>query len=598
MLVTTEQEPAGDEQTTGRRRTLRQRWEARNRRERGIAIVWLALTLLTMVLFAGFAVDVANWYLRAERIQRAADAGALAGAAFMPADLSGATTAAKQVAVKNGYAVGGSQQTAVAVSQEANPNRVRVKITTDVPTFFLGLIGIDKLRMTREAVGEYVAPVPMGSPENKLGNDPARNQVTPQFWINIAGPNSTKESGDRFQAKNCGSGFANCTGSSNPGITNDDYATDGYFFSLKVKNPVAGQPLNVQVYDPAFTYVGDFCEQNMPTQAQANALQALPGNPYPDAASRYAPTPTSDGQPKSDANKWLPTKWCTGDQDIGGRTTRTTFILRAPDNSPWDNSNNPVLCSVTMPYFTPGQNGFGTINEMLTPTSAKYNAQFASLFRQNVTICSVDAPVPAGDYILQIRSNALAGSPGTYTASVADGGHNRMSIFAGFGSSGLATVNGSAVTINALGRLPIYANADAANTTFYLARVLPYDAGRTLRITLWDMGDATQAGTLQFIPPAEQLNGLTNFSGCKFSKTGSASMTTNASTCTISNVSSANGYNGQQVTIDIPIPANYACNETDPNGCWIKVRAAFPSGVSDTTTWAAAILGNPIRIVE
>lgn len=584
--MTTEHEPADDESTTGQRRTLRQRWEARNRRERGIAIVWLALTLLTMVLFAGFAVDVANWYLRAERIQRAADAGALAGAAFMPADLSGATTNARQVAVKNGYAVGGSQNTTVQVTQEANPNRVRVRITTDVPTFFLGLIGIDELRMTREAVGEYVAPVPMGSPENKLGNDPARNQVTPQFWINIAGPNSTKESGDRFQAKRCGSGYANCTGTANPGITNDDYATDGYVFALKVKNVVAGQPLNVQVYDPAFTYVNDTCGTNMPTQAEANALQALPGNPYPDGASRYAPGLT---------------KWCTGDQDIGGRTTQTTFRVLAPDLTPWNSLDNPVVpgCTVTMPYFTPGQNGFGTINEMLTPTNAKYNAQFASLFRQNVTICSVPAgSVTTGDYILQVRSNVLSATPGTYNASVADGGHNRMSIFTGFGSSGLASVDGANVTINALGRLPIYANADAANTTFYLARVLPYDAGRTLRITLWDMGDASEAGTLQILPPAEGLNGLTTFSGCNFSKTGSASMTTNSGTCTISNVSSGNGYNGQLVTIDIPIPSNYDCNDDVGTGCWIKVRAAFPSGVSDTTTWAAAILGNPIRIVE
>ena len=50
--------------------------------------------------------------------------------------------------------------------------------------------------------------------------------------------------------------------------------------------------------------------------------------------------------------------------------------------------------------------------------------------------------------------------------------------------------------------------------------------------------------------------------------------------------------------MDIPIANDYTCSDTVGTGCWIKVRAAFPSGVSDTTTWAAAILGNPIRIVE
>jgi hypothetical protein len=75
-------------------------------------------------------------------------------------------------------------------------------------------------------------------------------------------------------------------------------------------------------------------------------------------------------------------------------------------------------------------------------------------------------------------------------------------------------------------------------------------------------------------------------------------MSTSASTCTITNVSSGTGFNGRSVNVDIPIPSDYTCNDTVGTGCWIKVRAAFPAGVSDTTTWSAAILGNPIRLVE
>ena len=97
--------------TRGRLRRLlpsRTPWRQKTRQERGIAMVWLAMSLLTMVLFAGFAVDVSNWYLRAERIQRAADAGAHAGVAFLPADLSTATTTAKKEPAMNGYPQGGS----------------------------------------------------------------------------------------------------------------------------------------------------------------------------------------------------------------------------------------------------------------------------------------------------------------------------------------------------------------------------------------------------------------------------------------------------------------------------------------------------------
>ena len=84
-------------------------------------MVWFALTLLTMVLFAGFAVDVSNWYFQAERIQRAADAGAHSGVIFLPADLPQATTVATGTVAKNGYPVGGPRNTAVAVTQEPNP---------------------------------------------------------------------------------------------------------------------------------------------------------------------------------------------------------------------------------------------------------------------------------------------------------------------------------------------------------------------------------------------------------------------------------------------------------------------------------------------
>jgi hypothetical protein len=591
--------PASDESgdqpgpRTGRGRSRRS-WAQKSRRERGVVLVWFALLLVVLLGFAGFAVDLSNWWFQAERLQRGADAAAHAGVVYLPADLANATSTARAEAAKNGYRASGADSNAtIAVSQEPNPNRLRVKVTTTVPSYFVGLLGVDEITLTREAVAEYIAPVPMGSPENKLGNDPARGQNSPQFWINIAGPNSTKASGDRYQAKMCGTAVAGCTGAANPGINNDEYSFEGYFFSLHVTSAPAGQPLQVQVYDPAMTYVGDKCENNLPSAAQNLTLQSLPGNPYPDATTRYAGGLTT---------------WCTGDQDISGRTNQTTFIVREPDDTPWSDTDNPIIsnCTSTMPAYTPNQNGMGTIFQMLDPNSGPDgptvtlgNGQvltFAQVFRQNVTLCEIPAgSVEVGEYILQVRSNATAASPSVYSSTMNQGGHNRMSIFAGFGTAGLDATDGSNVTINARGRLPIYANADAADTTFYLARVLPYDAGRTLRITLFDMGDASQAGTLRIIPPAEYAS---SFSGCSFARNDNATLTTNAGTCTMSNVSSSNGFDGRSVTVDIPIPNDYDCDDHIGTGCWIKVQAAFPAGVADTTTWSAAILGNPIRLVE
>ena len=73
-------------------------------------------------------------------------------------------------------------------------------------------------------------------------------------------------------------------------------------------------------------------------------------------------------------------------------------------------------------------------------------------------------------------------------------------------------------------------------------------------------------------------------------------MTFNAGTCTLT---VPNGYyNERIVTVDIPVPSSYSCNPSIATECWITVQANFPGAVNDTTTWSAAILGNPIRLVE
>ena len=226
-----------------------------------MVVVWFALMLIVLLGFAGFAVDMSNWWFQAERLQRAADAGAHAGVVFLPADVAGATTTARAEAAKNGYTTTGAGANAtITVTQEPNPNRLRVKITTEVPTYFVGLLGVDSVELNREAVAEYVSPVPMGSPENRLGNDPEIG-YNPQLWSMVGGPQSYKHWGDRYQAKRCALNSTYfeslCTSSRNP--QNDDYATDGYLYALEVKQKVAGQPLRIQIYDPAFVDTGSTC---------------------------------------------------------------------------------------------------------------------------------------------------------------------------------------------------------------------------------------------------------------------------------------------------------------------------------------------------
>ena len=578
---------AAAERPGRRRRRQRTPWAEKSRTERGVVLIWFALLLVVLMGFAGFAVDLSNWWFQAERLQRAADSGAHAGVVFMPGDLTNATSTARAEVAKNGYRTsGGNANAIIAVSQEPNPNRLRVRITTTVPSYFVGLLGVDEVTLTREAVAEYVAPVPMGSPENRLGNDPEVG-YNPQLWSMVGGPKSDKEWGDRYQAKVCTVGVSGCTST-----TNNEYEENGYIYAVEVKSPPAGQDLRIQVYDPAFVDIGSTCGTRMPSGAQLTALQALNPAYYGDAPTRYASGATV---------------WCSGDVDHEGANIDTSFVVREPNATEWTDVDNPIVNNATCspqtfkPYDPTTTNSIydwlRTGPESIVDGVAPWT--LAESFRRWVTVCTIPAAqVKPGKYILQVRTNATAAAPSVYAPTVNTGGHNRFSLRAGFGTSGITSVDGTNVTISARGRLPLFTNASGANATFYLARVLPYDAGRTLRISLFDMGDVSgSAGSLQIIPPSEYAE---TFSGCSFLRDGSApsALNTTPSTCTLNQVSSANGYQGKLVTIDVPIPTDYTCDDDLPTGCWIQVRAAFPGGVNDVTTWSAAILGNPIRLVE
>ena len=112
-------------------------------------------------------------------------------------------------------------------------------------------------------------------------------------------------------------------------------------------------------------------------------------------------------------------------------------------------------------------------------------------------------------------------------------------------------------------------------------------------MNLYDISGVGQYGTMQVLPPAESGG---TFSDSGFSNDTNKAMTFNAGTCTLT---VPNGdYNERIVTVDIPVPSNCSCNPSIATECWITVQANFPGAVNDTATWSAAILGNPIRLVE
>lgn len=136
-------------------------------RERGQVVIIFAGA---MILFAGLCaavIDISWYWTNNLRMQRAADAAALAGAVYLPGDTNRAFAMARAEALKNGYAA--PEYTVTPVQDPGNDRRLTVTINGQVGTYFARVVGITSWTAQRVGSAEYVLPVPMGSPENYYG---------------------------------------------------------------------------------------------------------------------------------------------------------------------------------------------------------------------------------------------------------------------------------------------------------------------------------------------------------------------------------------------------------------------------------------------
>ena len=220
----------------GRIRTVRE-----DRRDAGYVMFMLAITMIVLFTACAFAVDLGSFYARASRIQRASDAAALAGVVWMPGNFSQAQTDALAVATKNGFSTG------VTVSAVAgNPYQLKVSIIdSHVPRFFSTILSTSPMTITRSSTAEFAPVVPLGSPDNRLGNDPLSSPAYNAYlWASISAPYTDLNNGDPFSTK-CGAGSsgAGCTQS------NTQYRTTGYKYAIDVPATAVGRTLTVAVYD-------------------------------------------------------------------------------------------------------------------------------------------------------------------------------------------------------------------------------------------------------------------------------------------------------------------------------------------------------------
>lgn len=592
----------------------------RRRDEAGYAALLVALLTGTVFLgLAAIAVDVARWYVEVERVQKAADAAALAGVTYLPADMANARATALRVAAQNGFVPGPS--TTISISQGGQSSQLKVAISSSVDNSFGAALGVASSTISRSAVADFTAPAPMGSPCNTFGNEPPSQpgaalpigtalpttpfsncSSAPQFWAAIEGPATDKVQGDRYMTTSCSSRSVYACDPPK----NEESRAEGYFFAVHVEPAAVGTPIEVQVYDPAYVY----------TSVNCSSIRNLADNAS-DNLNEYTST---DGRARYDDTA---SRYCSGDYNPGGSSGETpfttSFVLREQTDT-HDPMRAAPIAGCTKQFR--GRSTAPTFSELRMLSSSgevrdDYNRGLAKVFHQWVSLCSF-TPVRSGDYYLQVRTNvSLGGTPEpnantrrTFDAITYSGNNAAAAPSAntatgeGLNSFALRAVPTSStelrsqVSVAGWSRMPILQNASASTARFNLIRALPATKGQYVAFDFFDAADgSTSNGSVRVIPPVDatgSIKGGTGIAGCRGAiNDGTFSNLTN---CTVTVRSST--HNGRVQRMMIPLPDDYNCDARTLGGCWFTVEIKFSGNVTDFTTWDANISGDPVRLVE
>ncbi|MGH2516624.1 MAG: TadE/TadG family type IV pilus assembly protein, partial [Ktedonobacterales bacterium] len=243
------------------------RARAHRRRQKGQTLIIFALSVTVLLGLAGLVIDVARAYDLYGKMQRAADAGALAGVLYLPTSYNSARTPGDgQSAVsravtevyKDGFGTGVSAIPAsnpcpailstveIAVCQlTTNPTDLEVTITERLNVVLLSGLGLGPITLQAHSQAEYLPPVQIGSRESYFGDqmecssgnssnsnfsacDPGNSSANhAQYFVaSMTGPADLKESGDPYV--NCEEGPSALTpAGADPG-TDGSYPYNAY----------------------------------------------------------------------------------------------------------------------------------------------------------------------------------------------------------------------------------------------------------------------------------------------------------------------------------------------------------------------------------
>src|SRR3989449_6506145 len=524
------------------------RTDSFRREQSGQTLVIVALMIVALLGFTGLVTDIAWYEVNLMRVQRAADAAALAGVVYLPANVIGAQTAQQQEASKNGFTDNGTTVRVIATPEALNNRILGVTVTAPVRSWFARLFGVTQFNLRRNARAEFVLPVPMGSPENYFGiNVLCRNSDSPPacpqvpsadgagnltplgFFGGVEARGTERQNGDAYSTYYDG----------NPTL-NPAFDANGYQYIVEFgPGTVNG---SVWLYDPMFCATG---------------------------------LGTTSGRRLGAGDNWFST---------GGIGITTVYNLLDMNGTTYTLGDDTLIATSGAlfansnavdkgPVYRGNQNygGYNGSASVDCQSSPYHNAWWR-----------LATGLSAGQYRLQVTSNS--------------GALNEDAINA-FGIQATAAAGPSA---RVYGQSRMEAFIVINNTSvFYLAQIEAAHAGKSLEVKLFDPGGISDSlfkirlpTSTGFVYPSFTFTATGSSCGAPTSGGPTTSLRT-------SDTSGCRFYNNEWVTISVPIPATYTAPTPpgEPGPGWWKIEYITAGTGQDITTWEVNIRGNPVHLI-
>ena len=270
------------------------------------------------------------------------------------------------------------------------------------------------------------------------------------------------------------------------------------------------------------------------------------------------------------------------DQDNSGSTcpshVTTTFKVLGPDGTTFDLADNPVLQTTT---FASGSTTYKNAWDPYWSGTAQAGTYYVEVYTK------------AGE------ANSF-GSNGFSLRAYLGGSFSTCSTI-----SSASDYSATCPEVHAVNDMSVYAFESGSAAVFYLAALDPAYVGKTMTVSLFDPGEGAQA--IQVLDPNGNPvnftwstpcgNGIANADGGCSGSGSSLDVSGSNATQPYPNTRPGGRFNDRMVSIQVPLPSNYA--SLYGGQTWWKIKYSTTSGsVNDRTTWAVTVNANPIHLVS